>query len=338
MSAPLISVITPVYNIQDYIGEAIESVLKQTLQDFELILVDDCSTDNSKAIMEEYAQKDPRIKIFSTPVNSWAHAAGNVGLENATGKYIAILDGDDILISDRLEKQAQFLETNSEYDVVGGWMKKFGESDTIMNTFLRDDLKIRMGQLFDSTMGHGTAMIRRELIEKFNIRYDTNIFYAHDYHFFTQLAFKANARFTSLPEIVYLYRWHSEQTSIARRDEQIKFSDQVRKEVLAYFGITASQHIEIHLHFCHKQSYKITAPHCDIIAYYDALISGNIKSGIFPEIPFKQYLAAKLCKDMSRSGLGGLKFYLSFPDKKHVTWSLLQKIQFTIKCLRPKKR
>jgi glycosyltransferase involved in cell wall biosynthesis len=338
MSAPLVSVITPVYNIENYIGEAIESVLKQSLTDFELILVDDCSTDNSKAIMEDYAQKDPRIKICSTPVNSWAHAAGNVGLQHATGKYIAILDGDDILVSTRLEKQAAFLETHTEYDVVGGWMKKFGESDTIMDTFLRDDLKIRMGQLFDSTMGHGTAMIRRDLIEKYNIRYDTDIFYAHDYHFFTQLAFKAKARFTSLPEIVYLYRWHSEQTSIARRDEQIKFSDQVRREVLSNFYITDQNLIDIHLHFAHKQSYKITAPHSAIIAYYDALIAGNKKSAIFPEDEFRKYLAAKICKDMSRAGLTGLNFYMHFPDKEYTGWSLKQKAKFALKCLRPRKK
>lgn len=337
MTQPMISVICPVYNMAAYIDEAIQSVLDQTYTDFELVLIDDCSTDNSMEIMQGYAAKDQRVKIFSTPTNSWAHAAGNVGLDHAQGKYIAILDSDDILVLDRFEKQVTFLEENPDYDVLGGWMKKFGDSDSVMKTFQSEDLKIRMGQIFDSTMGHGTAMIRRDVIEKHNIRYDTNIFYAHDYHFFTQLAFKANAKFTSLPYIVYLYRWHAQQTSMARRTEQISYSDQVRKEVLSKFGITQAELISIHLHFCHKQAYKIQDSHHKIVKYYEALIKGNQENNIFPDSEFRAYLSAKLCKDMSRCGLEGLKFYQNFPHKSDFSWTFGQKVKFFMKCLRKKK-
>ncbi|NQV44729.1 MAG: glycosyltransferase family 2 protein [Rhodospirillales bacterium] len=199
MNTPLISIITPVYNMEAFIGPAIQSVLDQTCIDFELLLIDDCSTDGSMDIMESFASKDARVKILSTPVNSWAHIAGNVGLDHAKGKYIAILDADDLLPNDRFKRQIDVLEGDPELDICGGWMKLFGDSNKTLNSFQSDNLKVRMGLLFDSTMGHGTAMIRRSVIEAHHIRYDTDIFYAHDYHFFTQLAFDGHARFTSIP-------------------------------------------------------------------------------------------------------------------------------------------
>lgn len=335
MSAPMISVITPVFNMEEFIGDAIQSVLDQTCEDFELILVDDCSTDSSMAIMESFAKKDGRVKIFSTPVNSWAHAAGNVGLDHASGKYIAILDADDLLPSDRFAKQVAVLEGDDQLDVCGGWMKLFGDSSKTLDTFQRDDLKIRLGLLFDSTMGHGTAMIRRRVIEDHHIRYDTDIYYAHDYHFFTQLAFDGHATFTSIPEVVYHYRWHAAQTSTAKRDEQIGFSDVVRKSVLKRFEIADDALSDIHLHFCHKQPHKITGGHRAIVSYYEALVDANQRLSIFPDSVFRQYLASKICADMRRCGLDGLKFYLSFPYRRDVDWTFGETVKFLLKSLRP---
>jgi glycosyltransferase involved in cell wall biosynthesis len=334
MTAPMISVITPVYNMEEFVGPAIQSVLDQTYGDFELLLIDDCSTDKSLEVMETYAARDDRVKIFSTPMNSWAHAAGNVGLEHASGKYIAILDADDILALDRFEKQIALLEENSNMDVCGGWMTLFGDSNKTMKTFQRDDQKIRMGLLFDSTMGHGTAMIRHRIIQDHRIRYDTDIFYAHDYHFFTQLAFDGHATFTSLPEVVYFYRWHAAQTSTAKRKEQIGFSDEVRKSVLSRFGITHPAITETHLHFCHKQPQKITDPGRAVVRYFEAMVEANIRLEIFPNAAFKTYLASKLCYGMHRCGLRGLKFYMDFPYKENVAWSVHEAFLFFAKSLR----
>jgi glycosyltransferase involved in cell wall biosynthesis len=335
---PRVSVLTPVYNMEAFIGPAIESVLAQTMGDFELVLVDDCSTDNSMSIMQDYAARDGRIRIYSTPVNSWAHAAGNVGLDHARGEYVAILDADDLLPPDRFEKQLAVLDANPDIDVCGGWMQLFDESDKLLATFQRDDLQIRMGMVFDSTMGHGTAMIRRSVIEDHGIRYDTDIYYAHDYHFFTQLAFDGHATFTSIPEVVYLYRWHAAQTSNARRVEQIGYSDQVRRSVLARFGIVDEDIVETHLRLARKEAQRIENPVEALTAYFEAMAAGNAAHGIFPEPAFRRYLASKICRDMRRFGVRGIGLFLAFPHRGEAGWSVAETLGFVLKSLRPARK
>ena len=100
---PKVSVIIPVYNVEKYLGECLDSVLRQTLEDIEIICVDDGSTDGSAKMLAEYAAKDPRIRII-TQANAGLSAARNVGMDAATGKYIYFLDSDDYIKDDAMEK------------------------------------------------------------------------------------------------------------------------------------------------------------------------------------------------------------------------------------------
>lgn len=102
MQKPLISIIIPVYNVEKYLRECLDSVLNQTLTNFEAICINDGSTDSSQAILDEYAQKDNRIKIISK-INGGLSSARNVGINNANGEYITFLDSDDYLTSDALK-------------------------------------------------------------------------------------------------------------------------------------------------------------------------------------------------------------------------------------------
>jgi len=109
----LVSIIVPTYNTEKFIRETIESVQNQTYQNWEMILADDASTDQTVAIIEEYAQKDSRIKLFKLPENKGNGFARNTALEKATGKYMAYLDADDLWFPEKLETQIQFLKTNN---------------------------------------------------------------------------------------------------------------------------------------------------------------------------------------------------------------------------------
>lgn len=114
MSEPKISIIIPVYNVEKYLRECLDSCINQTLQDIEIICVDDCSTDNSYKILEEYQQKDSRIKIFRQEENKKQGAARNKGLEIATGEYVWFVDSDDYIDT----KACQILyDTIKEFDV-----------------------------------------------------------------------------------------------------------------------------------------------------------------------------------------------------------------------------
>ena len=106
----IISIVTPAYNAQKYIGETISSVLEQTYADWEMLIIDDCSTDNTAEIIKSY--NDKRIKYFKTPNNMGAFGARNIGIEKATGDFICFLDADDIWAKGKLEKQLKFMQKN----------------------------------------------------------------------------------------------------------------------------------------------------------------------------------------------------------------------------------
>lgn len=113
MSKEKVSIITPVYNSETYIERTINSVLQQTYSDWEMILVDDCSSDKSREIINKYIEKDKRIKYFKLEKNSGAAVARNVALENSEGRYIAYLDADDIWKPEKLQKQIEFMKKNN---------------------------------------------------------------------------------------------------------------------------------------------------------------------------------------------------------------------------------
>ena len=109
----LISIIVPVYNSEKFIKDTIKTVEEQTYENWELLLVNDCSTDNSKKIIEEYEKKDKRIKLIDLEQNSGAAIARNTGIDRANGKYIAFLDSDDLWEKEKLEKQIKFIKKNN---------------------------------------------------------------------------------------------------------------------------------------------------------------------------------------------------------------------------------
>ncbi len=115
MSAvPKISIIMSVYNGEDYLAEAVESVLQQTMKEFELIVINDCSTDGTGEILDRYAKKDERVKVYTNEENLRLPSSLNKGMEYATGKYIARMDADDICLPKRLERQYRFMEENPD--------------------------------------------------------------------------------------------------------------------------------------------------------------------------------------------------------------------------------
>lgn len=115
MSLPLISIITPVYNAEKYLLQAIDSVLAQTYNNWEWILIDDCSTDNSYKILKKIADRDSRIKIYRNRVNSRAFQSRNNALNISKGSFVAFLDADDLWAPKKLELQIEFMQQKSSW-------------------------------------------------------------------------------------------------------------------------------------------------------------------------------------------------------------------------------
>ena len=131
MNIPTLSIVMPVYNTEKFVKKTIESLLNQTYKDFELIVIDDGSTDNSIEIIKKFA--DNRIKIFSNDSNKGIVYSRNRGNAEALGRFIAPFDSDDIALPDKFEKQISFLEQHPEFGMLGSWAKLIDENDKFLN-------------------------------------------------------------------------------------------------------------------------------------------------------------------------------------------------------------
>lgn len=141
MVIPAISVLLSSYNHEKYVGKSIESVLNQTFQDFELIIVDDCSPDNSKAVINSYT--DPRIRTFFMESNQGMGMTFNYAIKQARGKYLARIDSDDTWTADKLQKQYEYMENHPETGACFSWVKVIDENDREVPAYISD-----RGQIF----------------------------------------------------------------------------------------------------------------------------------------------------------------------------------------------
>ena len=213
LNFPLISVILPVYNVSPYIKEAIDSILNQTFSDFELIIIDDCSTDATLDIVHQY--NDDRIKIITKEKNKGLIDSLNFGISIAKGKYLARMDGDDISLPERFAKQVDFLEKNSNIIMCGTAYKTFGAIEKEIRHPSNHE-KISVGLCISSTFGHPTIMGRKQIFEK--LKYNKKFEKVEDYELWSRLIFEGQV--ANLDEVLLFYRVHENQVSTLFNDVQ----------------------------------------------------------------------------------------------------------------------
>lgn len=226
---PKVSVIMPAYNVEKYIAEAIESILNQTFKDFEFIILNDGSTDNTPKIIAEYAKKDKRIKFIDNQKNQGFISSLNECLNAACGEYIAKMDSDDISLPTRLEKQVAYLDNHQEVGLVGAGYKAFDKVDfEIIHPK-------RVGTV-DLLNGCCTTifMLRKKIIEQNRLRFREEFLHAEDYDFYTQ--FIKYASIHNLQEVLYLYRWHGDNASIKQYKIQNENSEKIRKNLCDFLS------------------------------------------------------------------------------------------------------
>jgi glycosyltransferase involved in cell wall biosynthesis len=208
-NTPLISVIMPAYNAEKYIQEAIDSILNQSHSNLELLIFDDGSSDSTRKIIDSYS--DERIKKIFADKNSGVLVARNHCIDLAKGKYIALMDADDIASQDRFKKQLAFLEADG-CDVCGSehWNLNQLTGDLKPSKDRHTDADLRGLLSVYCTMCNSAVMARAELIKQY--KYDASILVAEDYYLWIQLA-AAGYRFANLPERLVTYRQYPEQSS-----------------------------------------------------------------------------------------------------------------------------
>ncbi|MBE5978966.1 MAG: glycosyltransferase [Paenibacillaceae bacterium] len=218
---PKISVIMPLYNAEQFVSKAIESILQQSYKDFELLIVDDCSTDNSLDIVSKI--RDSRIKIVRNEKNEGISFSRNRGLALASGEYIALMDDDDLTVPFRFDTQVNYLNVHSDIDVVGGRHCIIDENDQIIRTCgepLNNPLYIRADMMLYDSVANGSAMFRADFIKRNRINYHDGWLGMEDYHFWIQCS--ARGRITNLSENLLYWRKSGNNETVRRQNLQSK--------------------------------------------------------------------------------------------------------------------
>lgn len=228
---PFISVILPVYNMESFVGNAMDSILQQTFRDFELLVIDDGSTDNSLKIISSF--KDERIRIIRNLQNKGNYASRNIGIQQTRGKYIAVMDADDIAFSDRLSAQYTYMEEHPEILAVGTRFLFLNTGEVRMNPVSYED--ICAGLLNDNCLLHPSLLIRTEILYQLGC-YNENYKYASDYDLVCRLSLLG--KIENLPEPYMKYRLHERQISQKNFSEQRGYAEKIQREYqIAYINM-----------------------------------------------------------------------------------------------------
>ena len=248
---PEISVIMPLYNARKYLQEAIDSVLSQTFQDFEVIVIDDCSTDGSWELCNELYGHNDKIRLYRHEQNQTAGGARNTGLEHAQGKYIAFLDSDDLYMPEALATMHKAAEEHGAEVVHSpGCLIPQGDQEHVaaadaFRTIIFDDMPIwekatllsadkeyRIRQWAGRKL-YGTIwnkMFRRDFLEEYGIRFETDVWPGEDAIFLFRCVFYAE-RYVCIPDVFYIYRRPA--TSATRKKRDAKFIAMQAKNIAA---------------------------------------------------------------------------------------------------------
>lgn len=225
MSAPAVSVVMPVYNASAYLAEAVKSVLAQTFDDFELIAVNDGSTDRSGPILDEFSRADRRVRVIHKP-NGGIVSALNEALAAAEAPLIARMDGDDVCTPQRFHRQVDYLKQNPDCVALGGRVIGIDPYGCIL---FRSEHKLSHAEIDAELLKgvgwaivHPAAMFRRDALQRIG-GYRPEFQWVEDLDLFLRLA--EIGRLANLPDELLMYRQHTQSVNRTRGDEQAKLAD-----------------------------------------------------------------------------------------------------------------
>lgn len=269
---PIVSVLMPVYRTKpEHLKATIQSILDQTFKDFEFLILDDCPTDTREKIIKFF--KDKRIKYTQNKQNMGITPSRNKLVQMAKGKYLAVMDHDDISLPKRFEKQVQFLEKHPDFGVVGCQYKMVpnGRKSRLPTT----NEEIQIGLMQDCMILHPSSMIRASVLKK--NPYQEEFSPSEDYALWCSLIGKT--KFYNLPEILFHYNLHETNTSKVQSQKMQETAKKIRNIV-------------------HKENPKLwqdfqnTAPHIVRMKLFGMVPlgkfeqSGNQRKGILKYLPF----------------------------------------------------
>ncbi|MCI0671729.1 MAG: glycosyltransferase family 2 protein, partial [Myxococcaceae bacterium] len=242
-NAPLVSICISAYNAERFLPETLDSLLAQTLRDFELIVVNDGSSDGTQEVLERYQARDRRIRVISNGRLGYTGAA-NAACQHARGRYIARSDADDISLPGRLVRQVAFLEANPEVAMTGTWAVIFGLKRGELR-FPTDSDSLKVAPLFYNPFLHSSGMWRSRLFHEDGVSYDARFSEASDYQLWVDVARRHPV--ANMPEFLLRYRVTSTSVTLSSAMKQRATAKEIRRLQLVALGVEPdARELEVH--------------------------------------------------------------------------------------------
>ncbi len=240
-----VTVLMSVFNGEQYLKEAIDSVLNQTYTDFELLIINDGSIDNSLAIVQSY--KDSRIKLINNDQNLGLINSLNKGITLIQSDYIIRMDSDDICLPNRIEVQVNFMDANLNVGASGSHYYQLKDDKHFEIDLPMSTEEINAFLIFNCPLAHPTTIIRKQVLETYHIKYETGYLYSEDYHFWLQLSKVSQLR--NLKESLIYYRMHANQITgnPAKAKERLNTVTKIRSVSLEELSLQYTVS-EMHIH------------------------------------------------------------------------------------------
>ncbi len=231
---PSVTVLMPLYNGERYVRTAVDSILRQTWRDFELLIIDDGSNDSGPEVVT--AIEDERIVFLRNPRNMGVAATLNRGLETARGRYIARMDADDISLLDRLERQVRFMDEHSDVGISGSWVRFFGIGVSTTLTPPCASEALRCYALFENPLCHMSVMMRRGLMQKHKLLYDGVFSRSEDYELWSRSL--RCFPLANISRVLVRARQHAASATLSNWQEMTAQTEIIQARMLGVLGIT----------------------------------------------------------------------------------------------------
>lgn len=229
-----VTILLPAYNAALYLRDSLDSIMRQAFKDFDVLLIDDGSMDDTSKIAIEYSNIDRRIKYYKNEENIGLIKTLNKGLSLAKGEYIVRMDADDIMFDDRLYKQVKYMDSNPECFVCGGQMEYIGGLTGMAPILPQKYEDLLYLSLINCPLYHPTTIIRNSAIKQFGLKYNDSYKHAEDYKFWSDIIFSHPNSIANIKDVVLFYRISNNQITAKYSDEQDLISKIVRRENVQY--------------------------------------------------------------------------------------------------------
>jgi glycosyltransferase involved in cell wall biosynthesis len=335
---PRVSVLMPVYNAAPYLKEAIDSIVGQTYNDFELLVIDDGSTDNSAELIASCP--DHRIRLLRQPVNKGIVAALNMGINLAEGEYLIRMDADDISLPERFAIQVGFMDANPMIGVCGSCMEVFSEKERAVWSPPFKHEEIFSNLLFESVLYHPTVIMRTALLKDNDLSYDDGYRHAEDYNFWTRCA--KVSKLANIDEVLVRYRHHSESVGSREKPSQLASAARVREGLLIEMGIKANvRELAVHQALALWRAPSGLDFLDEALTWLLRLCEVNSKCKMFPEPAFSEVIGRRwyhACSQSANEGVAAYNIWKNSLLYSHCSLFWRHRFLFMIRCLSPFKQ